>query len=205
MLRPSSERRESTTLLSRSPQKGHLTEKHLPSYKYILIIAEGTLSVQYFFLDNGGALVRIEEATISKEHTMKKTKKCWLAWGILYLTCTLWGFIPSPSGVLYGLLVLTSLGFFIPPGMLLHDAIGKGDRDTVKIIRNLSILSLSVTTVTIVLNFLSANSSDAVGTVLYWLLILVSTPMVCSQVWILSLFGWAMLMMVAIFELKKKE
>lgn len=135
---------------------------------------------------------------------MNKTKKYWIAWGILYLTCTLWGFIPSPDGALYWLLLLTSLGFFIPPGLLLHHAIGKGDRNTVKIIRNLSVLSLTVTTVTIVLNFLSANSSDAAGTVLYWLLIIVSTPMVCSQIWVLSLFGWAVLLMSALLHPKKK-
>lgn len=135
---------------------------------------------------------------------MNKTKKYWIAWGILYLTCTLWGFIPSPDGALFWLLLLTSLGFFIPPGLLLHHALSKGDRGTVKLIRRLSILSLSVTTVTIVLNFLSANSSDAVGTVLYWLLIIVSTPMVCSQVWILSLFGWAVLLMSTLFYEKKK-
>ncbi len=135
---------------------------------------------------------------------MNKTKKYWIAWGILYLTCTLWGFIPSPDSALFWLLLLTSLGFFIPPGLLLHHAIRGGDRGTVKLIRRLSILSLSVTTVTIVLNFLSANSSDAVGTVLYWLLIIVSTPMVCSQVWVLSLFGWAVLLMSTLFHQKKK-
>lgn len=135
---------------------------------------------------------------------MNKTKKYWIAWGIFYLTCTLWGFIPSPDGALFWLLLLTSLGFFIPPGLLLHHALIKGDRGTVKLIRTLSILSLSVTTITIVLNFLSANSSDAVGTVLYWLLIIVSTPMVCSQVWILSLFGWAVLLMSTLFYEKKK-
>lgn len=136
---------------------------------------------------------------------MSKTKKCWIAWGIMYLICTLWGFIPSPSGVLYGILLLTSLGFFIPGGMLLYEGIQRGDRKLLKMIRILSMLSLCLTTVTIVLNFMSANSSVAVGTVLYWLLIIVSTPMICSQVWILSLFGWAMLLMGSVFNLKEKK
>lgn len=136
---------------------------------------------------------------------MSKTKKCWIAWGILYLICTLWGFIPSPSGVLYGILVLTSLCFFIPGGILLYDSIQKGDRNNLKRIRLLSLLSLCLTTVIIVLNFMSASSSDAVGTVLYWLLIIVSAPMICSQVWILSLFGWAMLLMGSVFYLKKEK
>lgn len=136
---------------------------------------------------------------------MKKPKNYWIAWGILYLTCTLWGFIPSASGALYALLVLTSLGFFIPPALILHHAIVREEWMSVRIIRNLSIASLAATTIMIVFNFLSANYSDAVGTVLYWVLIIVSTPMVCSQVWIISLFAWAILMVVSISQLRKKR
>ena len=60
------------------------------------------------------------------------------------------------------------------------------------------------TMVTLVVNFLSYEASAAAGTVLYWLLILVSTPMICSQVWVVGLFGWALLLFTCLKYLKKR-
>lgn len=135
---------------------------------------------------------------------MSKNQKIWLAWGFFYLASTFWGFIPNPPGIVYALFLFTGLGFFVPPGMLIYEAIQKQDRKTLKRIAILSLLSLVLTMVMIVLNFLSVRASLAWGQVLYGLLIVVSAPMVCIQVWVLSLFGWACLLMICLMFLKKK-
>ena len=135
---------------------------------------------------------------------MTKNQKLWLAWGFFYLASTFWGFIPNPPGVVYALFLLTGLGFFVPPGMLIYRAIQRSDRKILKQIALISLLSLILTVVLIVLNFLSVRASLAWGNVLYWLLIIVSAPMVCTQIWVISLFGWACLLMTCLMYLKKK-
>lgn len=135
---------------------------------------------------------------------MSKNTKLWIAWGCMYLLCTACGFIITTPGFLRGLFLLFSIGFFIPGGMLLWNGIQNHDRHTVKTVRLLSILSLSLTLLMIILNFATARDSATVGTVMYWLLIVVSTPMICSQVWVVGLFGWACLLMGSILKTKKK-
>ena len=134
---------------------------------------------------------------------MSKSAKLWIAWGCLYLLCTACAFLSVTPGFFYALFIAFSIAFFVPGGMLLHHGITTGDKTLVRIIRLMSLCSLGLTLVTIILNFLTARHSAAVGTVLYWLLILVSTPMICSQVWVLGLFGWACLLMASLFCNKK--
>ena len=135
---------------------------------------------------------------------MSKTKKLWIFWGIAYLLCTVCAFFPVTPGALAGLFLLLSLGFFVPPAFLIFEAVQEKQPKILKIIRNLSLFSLGLTLAAILLNFLSIQASDGWGMVLYWLLILVSTPMVCSQVWVVGLFGWACLLMVCLKYLKKR-
>lgn len=132
-----------------------------------------------------------------------KNKKLSIAWAVLYGFCAAFGFIPTPDGVLMALMVTLSLAFFVPPAMLLYRAVPREDWQTIRRIRNLSILSLGSTMTMLILNFLSVGASAAVGNVLYWLLILVSAPMVCGQFWAVSLFLWACLLMVSLSALKK--
>ena len=135
--------------------------------------------------------------------TMSKNAKLWIVWGCMYLLCTACGFIMTAPGFLSGLFLLLSIGFFIPGGMLLWSGIQNQDHRTVKTVRLLSILSLSLTVLMIILNFATARDSAAIGTAMYWILIVVSTPMICSQVWVIGLFGWACLLMGSIFYQKK--
>lgn len=134
---------------------------------------------------------------------MTRTKKIWISWGVLYLICTLCGFFSAPDGVWYGVQVLLSLGFFVPPVLLVYHGVTQKSIRLLKAIRLLSILSLSLTLGMILVNFLAINASSAWGKVLYWLLIVVSTPMICSQAWVIGLFGWACLLMASITYLKK--
>ena len=135
---------------------------------------------------------------------MSKTKTLWLFWGAAYVICAVCGFFPVAPGALFGLFILLSLGFFAPPALLIFEGVQNKNRKILQIIRNLSLISLGLTLVTIVLNFVSIQASDAWGLVLYWMLILVSTPMICSQVWVIGLFGWAMLLMTCLHYLKRK-
>ena len=70
--------------------------------------------------------------------------------------------------------------------------------DTVKLIRNLSALSLSLTVVLLAVNFLTALRSETLGNAVHTVLVIVSSPMVCSGHWAMSLFLWACLLMVSL-------
>lgn len=133
-----------------------------------------------------------------------KKRSLYIAWGVLYSICAGLGFIPEPEGVLTGLMVTLSLLFFVPPAMLLYHAVSREQYGTIRLIRDLSLASLGATLVTLVVNFLSVGASEAAGDVLYGLLILVSAPMICSRLWVLSLFLWACLLMVCLKYAKKK-
>lgn len=135
---------------------------------------------------------------------MKNTKNLWILWGALYLLCGVCGFISDPQGLWYGLFVLLSLGFFVPPAILLYDAVTEKNGKILRILRLLSILSLALTFLMLVVNFLAIHASEAWGAVLYWILLLVSVPMACAQAWVIGLFGWACLLM-ATFILSKKK
>lgn len=135
---------------------------------------------------------------------MSKMKKLWLIWAAMYIICTVCAFFPVSEGALSGLFVLLSLGFFVPPGFLIFEAVQSKWPETLKQIRTLSLISLGLTLVTLLLNLVSVQASESWGRVLYCLLILVSTPMICSQVWVIGLFGWALLLMICLKYLRKK-
>ena len=131
---------------------------------------------------------------------MKKTQ-FFALWAILFIICAGLGFIPEPEGTGKFLCTLASVVFFLPPAVLLFRAEKDDDRNTLKLIRNLSAASLGATLVLLVANVLSALGSRLLGNVLYAMLVIVSSPMICSGSWALSLFLWACLLMAS---LKKK-
>ncbi len=131
-------------------------------------------------------------------------KTLYYIWGGLFIFCGLLGFIPQPEGIVKVLMVLSSLVFFVPGGMLLYLNHRNGNFGTIRVVRNLSAISLGVTLFLLVLNFLSGKASNAMGEFLYGLLVMFSAPMVCSQYWLLSLFLWACLLMTAISFREKK-
>ena len=132
-----------------------------------------------------------------------KNRNLYIAWGVLYIFCTVLGFIPAKEGGFYALSMLLSFGFFLPPAILLYRSVKRSDLGTVRLIRGLSAVSLGATIVFMVLNILSVGSSAAVGDMLYYLLIVVSTPMVCMRIQGISLFLWAILLIVSARELKE--
>ena len=125
-------------------------------------------------------------------------------WGIFYIICAGVGFIPEPEGAVRIFLTVISVLFFVPPAILLYDAFSGRDRKTVLLIRRLSALSLGVTLVLLIANFLAALTSEWLGTMLHVLLAICSAPMFCSNYWILSLFLWAVLLVSSMQKWKEK-
>ena len=120
-------------------------------------------------------------------------------WAVLFILCAGFGFIPEPEGPAATALTVLSVLFFLPPALLLYRA-GKED---VLLIRNLSVLSLGLTLVVLILNFLAVFSSETLGLVLHYVLIIVTTPMICSGRWVLSLFLWACLLVTSLRQLRR--
>ena len=123
-------------------------------------------------------------------------------WAGLFIVCAGLGFIPEPGESLQILLTLLSLLFFLPPARLLYNAGRNRDTATIQLIRNLSALSLTLTMVLLILNFLTVLTSEISGQILYYVLIFVSCPMICSGHWAMSLFLWSCLLTVSLRLLK---
>ena len=133
-----------------------------------------------------------------------KNKHLYMIWGLLYVLCTVLGFIPQPEGAAGVLFTVLSVLFFVPGWVLLLRSEKQGEKKTPRTICILSAASLVLTLVTLICNFLSVGAALAVGDVLYGLLIIVSSPMICSGYWVLSLFLWAYMLMKSISLLRKK-
>ena len=134
---------------------------------------------------------------------MKNNTPYYIAWAALYAVCAGLSFFPEPAGALKGLMLMLALAFFVPPAILLYRAVTRKERNTVLCIGAISAASLVLTFVMLLLNFLSFDASAAAGTVLNVLLLLVSVPMLCSGAWVLSLFLWAILLMLCLKYGKK--
>ena len=132
-----------------------------------------------------------------------KTKNLWLIWGIYYIVCLGLAFIPQPQDFLYGLLMCIGLGFFIPGGMLLYRAVKTHEKKTLRQIRAISLFSMVAAVVLFILTVLASVAPQILGDFLQFLMILCCAPMICGQVWVLILFGWACFWLICLQQLKK--
>ena len=126
-------------------------------------------------------------------------KPLYMLWAGLFVLCAGLGFIPEPEGPLKITLTIISLVFFLPPAWLLY----RGDVSDAKLVCNLSALSLGLTLILLILNFLTALQSDFLGQVLHYTLVIVSSPMICSGHWAMSLFLWACLLIASRKQIKR--
>ena len=133
-----------------------------------------------------------------------KQKALFVLWGGLFILCAGLGFIPQPEGFLRGLMTAAALGFFLVGWLILYRADKTGDRDSLLLVRNLSLLSLGLTLLLLVFSFLTLNVSRWMGDLVHVILVIVSSPMICSGYWALSMFLWACLLLTARSYLKKK-
>ena len=116
-------------------------------------------------------------------------KMLYSLWGALFVLCAVLGLLPDAG--IWG--IAAALIFFLPPAMLLY----RGDRETRRLIRNLSALSLGMTALALVVSMLTAAGSEALGNSLHYVLGIVSVPMFSARYWVLSLFLWACLLVAA--------
>ena len=119
-------------------------------------------------------------------------------WGALFILCAGLGFIPEPAGALKVLLTGVSLLFFLPPAVLVWQSRREKNRAVLALVRNLSIASLSLSALLIIANFLAAFRSELLGNILHGVLVVVSSPMICSSHWAMSLFFWACLLIASL-------
>ena len=123
-----------------------------------------------------------------------KSQFLYALWGALFILCAGLGFIPEPAGVLRVLLTGLSILFFLPPALLVWKGRREKDRMALSLVRNLSIASLSLSVLLIIANFLTVFRSELLGDILHGVLAVVSSPMICSGHWAMSLFFWACLL-----------
>ena len=123
-----------------------------------------------------------------------KNRSLFIAWAFLFILCAIGGFIPVTKPAVRILLPGLSLLFFLPPALLLHH----GTVPERHLVRNLSVLSLVLTVLLLIANFLTAFRSEALGNALHALLTVVGCPMITSGHWAMSLFLWACLLVASL-------
>ena len=131
-----------------------------------------------------------------------KNQTLYILWGCGYILCAGLGFIPNPTGVAYGALFCLGLLFFVPPFILLYRAIRAKDQKLLRLLRGISMGSLIATFCAIIFNIASYSATAFMGDAMHALLVMVSVPMVCSQVWVVSMFCWACIMYTAWTHIK---
>ena len=131
---------------------------------------------------------------------MKRCKEAVLygIWAAMYVAAVLLSLVNHAQGVGLVLIQIYSVAFFIPGAILAVKALKEKNKTQLKRLRVISILSLALTVVLLVANFLSVGGSAQLGRILNSFLILVSAPMLICFNWAVSLFLWACLLMVTI-------
>ena len=132
-------------------------------------------------------------------------KLLFISWAALFAICAGFGFITQPGTAVRFLGYLFTFGFFSMGGAILWQAHKVKGRATITLVRNLALASLLTTSILLVANFLSVFASQGLGTFLHYVLVMVSSPMICAPSWAMSLFLWACLMVVSHNLIKKKN
>jgi uncharacterized membrane protein YgdD (TMEM256/DUF423 family) len=142
---------------------------------------------------------------------MKLNKYILLAiWVGMFILCAVLGYLPPQEGANKWLLVIIALLFFLPPALTVYQCQKEKDGKLLRLVRTVSLVVLIATVALLVVNLLSIalllvmpeKTALIVGDVLYYALILVSTPMICGQYWGIGLIGWAALLWSSIFAEK---
>ena len=134
-----------------------------------------------------------------------KKRILYIVWACLYVLCVGMGTLENPEGVLKGAMVALAVLFFVPGAFLLWDAIDTGDRKTVRTVRWISIASLALTLVGLLSFVVVGMQGSERMTLVYDLLLLVSSPMICGQFWIMSLFLWGCLLFASFLKKSEKK
>jgi ammonia channel protein AmtB len=136
-----------------------------------------------------------------------KDKQLYLYWLYLAILSAALGFMQDRNNLVILLLAVLMILFYVPGAMLLYRGIQRGDRKPLRRVALLSLISLVVTTVFFIANYMTvlAPNNRLLGNILHAVLVIVSVPMMCSPLPALSLFLWACLLFTAISYWKKTE
>ena len=122
-------------------------------------------------------------------------KTLYILWAVLFaLTAALGLGFPNAGGALRWVLLGVSLLFFAPPFLILGRAKEEGEKTHIRLLRWLTVGSLALTVALLLLNIRCAGMGEALGMALNAALTVVSTPMVCSNFYVLPLFLWGALL-----------
>ena len=124
-------------------------------------------------------------------------------WGGLYALCAALGFIAEPKNSMRILMIMLSVGLFVPPFVLSYRAAQKKDRRTLLLVRNLSLSWLALASGLLIVSFLTVFASETLGNLMHVLLTIVASPMVACGNWALAIFLWACVFFDARSKLKK--
>ncbi len=122
-----------------------------------------------------------------------KTRHWYWIWGAMFIVCAALGFLRQEQESPGWWYTAVSVLFFLPPAAILARSRKEGDIRSLKTLRYLAGASLGITALGLVLNFLSVRWGETAGDILHSILAVVSTPMMASGFWALSLFLWACL------------
>ena len=132
-----------------------------------------------------------------------KSKILWGSWIYLFAQCAVFGFIPTPPVALKIVFGMFAVAFFIPPFLLIR----WNGKKCAKPITITAGGSLFLTVGLIIANYASSlitgTAGRTWGQALNIILAILSTPMYCGQIWLLSLLGWAFLLHYGIQTLRK--
>lgn len=133
-----------------------------------------------------------------------KQKLLYIAWGCMAVLCIGLGTIETTKMGMIVPMICLAVVFFVPPAILLYDALAGDDRKGVLRMRWISLISLSLTLVTMIAFILTAAVGHKAADILYEVLILVSCPMICGHYWLISLFLWSCLFSASFFKKDRK-
>lgn len=127
------------------------------------------------------------------------------AWAVLYILCAILGHIESPQGAQSVAMTILSVVFFVPGFWLLVQALRDNSHKDLVCLRLISGISLGLTLIALIANIASVAGSELLGQVFYVILIWVSSPMICSRYWVLSLFLWACILCGTFYKRLSKK
>ena len=126
-------------------------------------------------------------------------------WAVLYCVCVGLGFAEDPEGAAKVLFILTGIISFMPPFYLSWKAKKSQNRQIMTLLLWISGSVLVLSTVLLMLNFLSVYFSDRAGLVLHVMLVMFSAPTACCQSFALGLFLWACVFVLSLQMLREQN
>ena len=129
--------------------------------------------------------------------------RLYMLWGGLFALTALLGLVfPGATGFGRVLLLICTVGFFLPPWLILTKAKDAGDKRNLRLVRYLALGSLVMTMVLFCAGILSVRFGEGLGNVVHVLMTIICAPLMCGNYYVLPMFLWATLL-VGSFQNRK--